>query len=32
MPAVGEGWSDAQMNALTSFLRQRFAGRESSGG
>ena len=32
MPAVGEGWSDAQMNALTSYLRQRFASEESSGG
>jgi cytochrome c oxidase subunit II len=32
MPAVGEGWSDAQMNALTAYLRQRFPSEETSGG
>jgi cytochrome c oxidase subunit II len=30
MPAVGEGWDDRQMNALTGYLKQRFS-EESSG-
>jgi cytochrome c oxidase subunit 2 len=30
MPAVGEGWSDRQMKALTDYLRERF--RQEAGG
>jgi cytochrome c oxidase subunit 2 len=32
MPAVGEGWSDEQMEALTSYLRERFRQESGSGG
>jgi cytochrome c oxidase subunit II len=32
MPAVGEGWSDSQMDGLTAYLRRKFGGAESSGG
>jgi cytochrome c oxidase subunit 2 len=32
MPQIGEGWDDRQMNALTAYLRQRFAEEEQSGG
>ena len=32
MPRVGEGWDDQQMDALTAYLRERFAEEESSGG
>ncbi len=31
MPAIGEGWDDRQMNALTAYLKERFS-EESSGG
>jgi len=32
MPAVGEEWDDRQMDALTSYLRKRFAEEGQSGG
>jgi cytochrome c oxidase subunit 2 len=31
MPAIGEGWDDRQMNALTDYLKERFP-EENSGG
>jgi mono/diheme cytochrome c family protein len=30
MPAVGEGWDDRQMDALTGYLKERFS-EESNG-
>jgi cytochrome c oxidase subunit II len=32
MPAVGEGWEDRQMDALTSYLRERFGQEGGNGG
>jgi cytochrome c oxidase subunit 2 len=32
MPAVGEGWDERQMDALTSYLRERFGQEAGSGG
>jgi cytochrome c oxidase subunit II len=32
MPAVGQGWSDAEVNALTTYLAHRFANGGSAGG
>jgi cytochrome c oxidase subunit II len=32
MPAVGKGWSDEQMEALTGYLRQRFGQGSQAGG
>jgi cytochrome c oxidase subunit II len=32
MPAVGEGWSDQQMDALTNYLAERFGEEGGSGG
>jgi cytochrome c oxidase subunit II len=32
MPAVGEGWEERQMDALTSYLRERFAQEGGNGG
>jgi cytochrome c oxidase subunit II len=32
MPAVGEGWDDRQMEALTSYLRERFGQEGGNGG
>lgn len=32
MPAVGEGWDDRQMEALTNYLRERFRAESGSGG
>ena len=32
MPAVGEGWDDRQMDALTNYLRERFRAESGSGG
>jgi cytochrome c oxidase subunit 2 len=32
MPAVGDDWSDGQMDALTSYLRQRFGQESGNGG
>jgi cytochrome c oxidase subunit II len=31
MPAIGQGWDDRQMNALTAYLKERFS-EENSGG
>jgi len=32
MPAIGEEWTDAQMDALTTYLRRTFGGGENDGG
>ena len=32
MPAVGDGWDDQLINALSAYLNQRFGGGAASGG